>query len=182
MIVFKRNTLVIVVSDIHIGNESCRIQELAEFLDSILQNIINRKLPFLRALIILGDFFDLLATSFEDLSSNEQYFQIYNELDQIKKQKIEVILALGNHEISTILFYNLQFTGRKKNFLRKFDYYSFPFDFLTLKTMCQYVILVNGDDYIYLYLMDSIHDEPFVRLHLAKGSFLNNETYFWAYS
>lgn len=178
MIVFKRNTLVIVVSDIHIGNESCRIQELAEFLDSILQNIINRKLPFLRALIILGDFFDLLATSFEDLCSNEQYFQIYNELDQIKKQKIEVILALGNHEISTSLFYNLQFTGRKKNFLRKFDYYSFPFDFLTLKTMCQYVILVNSDDYIYLCLMDSIHDEPFVRLHLAKGSFLNNETYF----
>ena len=54
-------------------------------------------------LIILEDFFDLLATSFEDLCSNEQYFQIYNELDQIKKQKIEVILTLGNHEISTSL-------------------------------------------------------------------------------
>ena len=44
--------------------------------------------------------------------------------------------------------------------------------------MCQYAILVNDDDYIYLGLMDSIHDEPFVWLHLAKGSFLNNETYF----
>ncbi len=178
MIVFKRNTFVIVVSDIHIGNESCRIQEFAEFLDSILQNIINRKLPFLRALIILGDFFDLLATSFEDLCYNKQYFQIYNELDQIKKQNIEVILALGNHEISTSLFYNLQFTGRKERFLRKFDYYSFPFDFLTLKTMGQYVILGNDDDDIYLGLIDSIHDEPFVWLHLAKVAFLNNEIYF----
>ncbi len=178
MIEFNRNTLAIVISDIHIGNESSRIQEFAEFLDIILQNVINRKLPFLRTLIILGDFFDLLATSFEDLCFNEKYFQIYNELDQIKNQKIKVIFALGNHEISTSLFYNLQFKGRKKSFLRKFDYYSFPFDFLTLNTICQYVILMNDDDDIYLGLLDSIHDEPFIWLHLAKGSFLNNETYF----
>lgn len=178
MIEFNRNTLAIVISDIHIGNESSRIQEFTEFLDVILQNVIEGKLPFLRTLIILGDFFDLLATSFEDICFNEKYFQIYNELDQIKKQKIKLIFVLGNHEISTSLFYNLQFTGRKKRFLRNFEYYLFPFDFLTLDTVCQYAILVTDDDNIYLGLFDSIHDALFTWFHLAKGSFLNNETYF----
>ncbi len=178
MIGFERKVLAIVVSDIHIGNESCRIEEFTVFLDNILQNLINRKLQFLRTLIILGDFFDLLATSFEDLCSNDQYFHIYNKLNEIKNQNIEIILALGNHEVSTSWFYNLQFSGRKKPFLKQLNNFSFPYNFLTLKNVCQYVILVTIDDIIRLGLMDSIYSRPFAWLHLGKGSFINNETYF----
>lgn len=169
MIGFERKVLAIVVSDIHIGNESCRIEEFKVFFDNILQNLIIGKLQFLRTLIILGDFFDLLATSFEDLRSNDQYFRIYNKLNAIKDQNIEIILALGNHEVSTSWFYNLQFSGRKKSFLKQLNNFSFPYNFLTLKNVCQYVILATIDDNICLGLLDSIYSRPFAWLHLGKG-------------
>ena len=178
MIEFERNTLAIVISDVHIGNDSCRIDEFIIFLENIIQNLINRNLRNLKALIILGDFFDLNATSFEDLCSNHQYFHIYNKLNEIKNQEIEIILVLGNHEVSTSLFYNLQFSGRKKRFLKRLEYFSFPHNFLNRQNVCQYLILISIDNNIYLALIDSIHKDPFAWFHLGNGSFLNNETYF----
>ena len=100
---FERKTIAIVISDIHIGNESCRIEEFTIFLDNILQNLINGNLQFLRTLIILGDFLDLMATSFEDLCSNDLYFPIYDKLNDIKNQNIEIILALRREEKNDIL-------------------------------------------------------------------------------
>ncbi len=175
---FTKSAIAIVVSDIHLGNEFCRVKEFTEFLSDVLNNIMNENLRSLEVLIILGDFFDLLSTSFEDLCSNREYFQIYNLLDDLKNHDIEVVLCLGNHEVSTSLFYNLQFSERKERFVEEFDFLSFPFNFLTIDRVCQYFVLNSLDNEIYLSLIDSIYDDPFLTFNIGKGAFLNNETYF----
>ena len=180
MIDFNRNVLAIIVSDIHIGNEFSRIEEFKNFLKEILRMKRNNQLPFLRALIILGDLFDLMATSFEDLCSkhNNEYFSIYNAFDKIKNNGIEVILVLGNHEISTSTFYNYFFSARKIEFIKKFDENLFSYNFLAIENLCQYLILTSYENRICLYLIDSIYEEPFRWINLANRSFLNDTYYF----
>jgi len=117
MINFNRFTLAIVVSDIHIGTEYSRIDEFTAFLKNIYLMKVDNKLPFLKALIILGDLFDLNASSFEDLCFNRQYFRIYKILDKIKDTNIETIITLGNHEISTVVFTTFDFLSVKNSLL-----------------------------------------------------------------
>lgn len=178
MVRFKIDTLAIVVSDIHIGNEFSRLYEFTAFLKDILVMKINNNLPFLRGLIILGDLFDLNASSYDDLCSNNQYFGIYTLLDELKNNDVSIILALGNHEISTSGFYNLQFARRKKKFIELFKENFFSYDFLTKEDLCQYLILTSVDNNIYLGLIDSIYEEPFRWIHFANKSFVNDEYYF----
>ncbi|MFX0132208.1 MAG: metallophosphoesterase [Candidatus Hodarchaeota archaeon] len=178
MVDFERHILAIVVSDIHIGNEDSRLEEFTVFLKDILLKKANNNLPFLRTLIILGDLFDLNATSFEDLCTNNHYYDIYETLDEIKNNNVEIILVLGNHEISTSWFYNFQFSGRKKIFVKRFKENSFKYNFLTKENLCQYLILINYENNICLGLINSIHEEPFKWIHLANRSFLNEACYF----
>jgi len=136
MIRFKRDTMVIVVSDIHIGNEFSRLYEFTAFLKDLLVMKIYNNLPFLRGLIILGDLFDLNATSYEDLCSNNQYFGIYTLLYELKNNDVSIILSLGNQEISTSGFYNLKFTRRKEKFIELFKENFFSYFFLTKEDLC----------------------------------------------
>ena len=146
MVDFNRHILAIVISDVHIGHELCRIREFTAFLRDILQSKVNNKLPFLRALIILGDLFDLNATSYDDLCSNNQYFNIYNTLDEIKNNNVEIILVLGNHEIFTSGFYNLWFSWRKRQFIKQFKENNFIYNFLSEEYLCQYLILISYEN------------------------------------
>lgn len=178
MININKLTLALVVSDIHIGNEYSRIEEFTTFLKNIYLMKIDNKLPFLKALIILGDLFDLNASNFEDLCSNKQYFRIYKILDKIKNTNIETIITLGNHEISTSGFYNLQFSVRKEQFVNQFINNSFLYNFLSEENLCQYLVLTSEENNTYLGLIDSIYEDPFRGIHLINRTFLNQECYF----
>jgi len=174
---FNKDTLAIVVSDIHIGNEFSRIEEFTSFLIEILKNKTSNNLPNLRVLIILGDFFDLNATSCEDLCSNNQYSRVFRILEEIKVNKVEIVLTLGNHEISTVGFYNLFFSERKKKFVKLFKESNFSYNFLALDNICQYLILSNYDKKIILGLFDSAYDEAFKWIFLGEKSILNDSCY-----
>ena len=156
------STLILVLSDVHLGDIYCRRDEFFNFLSIILESRMKGKIPHLRALVILGDFFDLIWSTIENLSWSKEFTDIYNILQTIKNNGIDIIIALGNHEIPTGGFYNLEFEKRKKVFLEKLRVNGFYYNFLNESTICQYVILgQNSLNKTVISLFDSIYDIEF---------------------
>ncbi|MFX1259565.1 MAG: metallophosphoesterase [Promethearchaeota archaeon] len=116
------DTRILLVSDVHLGATETRLNQFTELLNYIIENDIN-----LEAIIILGDFFDVMMDSYEGLSTNKKYKTIYNKLDTIKSdKKIKIIIALGNHEVpvTNSFFgtrtYDDKFNNRKDKLIRGF--------------------------------------------------------------
>lgn len=159
---FEKYSSIIVISDIHLGDKYSRKREFYNFLSSIIENRRNGNLPYLKALVILGDFFDFIWSSIEYLCENNEFIEIYASLQTLKYNGIEIILALGNHEIATWGFYNLLFEKRKMEFLEKLRVNGFSFNFLNEMTTCQYIILgKNRKDETVLSLFDSKRNVKF---------------------
>ncbi len=128
---------------------------------------MSRNLPYLKALVILGDFFDLIWNTIENLCSNKVFVDIYNILQAINNNGVEIIFALGNHEIPTGGFYNFEFEKRKKDFLEKLRVNRFYYNFLNEFTVCQYVIFgQNSSNNTVISVFDSIYDIQFNELGL----------------
>lgn len=174
MLYLERITSVIVISDVHLGDIYCRIEDISYFLSSIVENRISGKLPYLRALVILGDFFDLIWSTCENLCCNNKFIEIYELLQAIRNNGVEIIITLGNHEISTWGYYNIEFKKRKISFLERLRNNGFYFDFLNKLTICQYVILgQNSRNETVLALFDSIY-----RIEFNKhGQIISDEGY-----
>ncbi len=153
---------ILVLSDVHLGDIYCRRDEFSKFLSNILESRMSGKIPYLRALVFLGDFFDLIWNTIENLASSKEFMDIYSILQAINNNDVEIIIALGNHEIPTGGFYNIEFEKRKKVFLEKLRGNGFYYNFLNEFTVCQYVILgQNSSNKTVISLFDSIYDIEF---------------------
>ena len=135
--------MVLVVSDVHLGACWSFYEEFIEFL----KEIYEKKTEFknIGAIIINGDFFDLCADSYKNLSQRHKYRIIYDFLNKISNQDIPIIFTLGNHEIPITGNYERWFSWRKKKFIRKFrkelKKENFDITFLKREHFCQYIIL-----------------------------------------
>ena len=110
---FNKNSVAIIISDVHLGDIYSKVVEFELFLVNLLKEIEYENLPYLKTLIVLGDFFDVMRTSFLNLCVNQNYIRIYELLEIIKNYGIFIVFALGNHEIPTTGFYNQFFKLRK---------------------------------------------------------------------
>ncbi len=107
----------------------------------------------LKALIILGDFFDLCTELPKTLLDNEDIGKIFNLLLDLRdKLNINLIFVLGNHEIPVTGNYNDKFQQRKIKFLKKFKDSKYGMLF-NEEYFCQFVLLrkQNGNDTLCLY-------------------------------
>lgn len=178
MIEFNENILGIVISDIHLGNEFSRTQEIEVFLSNLLQSKNSGELPFFKILVVLGDFFDLNATDYGDLCENREYFRVYNLLEELRNKCVKIVFILGNHEIDTTGLYNLQFNARKHEFLENFKNHGFMFNFLEDCNMCQYLVMSGGpQNKVFLLLYGSKWKEPFHTIPISEQLFVNGSNY-----
>ena len=138
----NENTMVLVVSDQHLGALQSKDEEFKAFLDEIIERRENLK--NLKALLILGDFFDLIMDTYKGIS--REFKDIYEHLDTLIEKKIHVITTLGNHEISIRKPYEKRFTWRKKKLIRKFRRKKLRHEFLTKKNVCQYILLRKNEN------------------------------------
>jgi len=130
MSITNKKTLAIIISDVHLGDIYCKLDEFEFFLSRLLKRIQHGDLPYLKTVILLGDFFDIIMTSVWDLCNNQKYIRIYEILQKINYHDILTVFVLGNHEIYTTGFYNFYFNFRKKKFLDQMRENGFYFDFL----------------------------------------------------
>lgn len=172
MTTFNRKSLVIVISDIHLGDLYCKISEFELFLIDLLQDIVRGNLPQLKTFIILGDTFDIIMNTFRNLCNNPEFKRIYDLLYTIKNQGVYIVFVLGNHEIPTTGFYNWDFELRKREFMSYMWNSGFNYDFLNDLTLCQYVVIGrNEKNQLVLMLYDSANK---IRYNY-KGELVNND-------
>lgn len=146
----KKNPKILVVSDVHLGAMKSKLGLFHKYLENIKDEAYGRSL---KALIILGDFFDLCTELPKTLLDNTNIAKILNLLLEIRDTlKISLIFVLGNHEIPVTGNYNKKFNQRKKKFLKKFEDSNYATLFKE-ESFCQYVLLrkQNGSDTLCLY-------------------------------
>ena len=146
MVDFDDNTMVLIVSDVHLGAFGGDIKQFEDFLRQLRSKIRHNENfeKNFKALIINGDFFDLCMESIRDLSVDYRY--IYSFLKTLDKHyKINIIFTLGNHEIPITWGHDLNFSRRKKKFLHKFNTEfkknNLNYPLFDEANFCQYVIL-----------------------------------------
>ncbi len=140
---FKENSIILIVSDLHLGAFQSKHKEFKEFLGELKEKMLNNELNNFKIFIILGDFFDLMMDSKRDLIKN--YSEIYDHLDfindKLQKKKGSILFTLGNHEIPLISKYESSFKRRKHKFIRNLTKRGFKWKFLKKKNTCQYIRL-----------------------------------------
>ncbi len=139
---------ILVVSDIHLGSLDCERELFLQFLNGIVDGVHGNNL---QALIILGDFIDLCTDVTKTLLEREKVQEILNTLIGIK-QKVDLILVLGNHEIPVTGDYDEKFKRRKERFLKRFERTKFK-ELFESKFCCQYLVLKKwkNEDMLLLY-------------------------------
>jgi len=76
----------------------------------------------LKALIILGDCFDLIMDTHKDLLQFGVYQNILDKFNQLHEyDDIHLVFALGNHEVPVVDNYDNNFFTNKDNMLKKFN-------------------------------------------------------------
>lgn len=74
---FDKETLAVIISDIHLGDVYCNIEKFEQFLVILLQDITDGHLAHLKALVILGDTFDNIMSTYRNLCVNPDFKRIY---------------------------------------------------------------------------------------------------------
>ncbi|KKN12285.1 hypothetical protein LCGC14_1017970 [marine sediment metagenome] len=121
------------------------------FLSSLLYRLKNEDLPKLKALIILGDFFDLIMDSYEDLLEFGVYRSILDQFETLHQMEdFHLIFALGNHEIPLIGDYNKKFTFNKDKMIQNFNTQQkkmgLNYSFFTNNIFSQYILFQPDED------------------------------------
>ncbi len=115
------NTVILIISDVHIGASKMKHKLFTYFLKEILNKKEENKLRNLKYLMILGDFFDFITESFRDFKSKKFYRKIFKYIDEIQSTDIKLLFCLGNHEIDTTGDYDKEFKQRKEALIKEFD-------------------------------------------------------------
>jgi len=171
----KDDTIIIGVSDVHLGALENKHPEFIRFLTDLNINLEDSKGKYkkLKALIILGDFFDIIMESIRDFckivryrvvqnkgnyldSQEKMYNNIFTLLGELKDKKVEVYFTLGNHEISILGNLDKKFRKRKEELLKEF--YKKGFKYRTIfnsKTVWQYFMLIGENKKWRLQFYDS---------------------------
>ncbi len=144
-----KKAMVLLASDIHMGALRTNISLFNDFLTNIISGLKVEYLKNLKALIILGDCFDIIMDNYEDFYEHKLYndilnkFNILHEMDDFK-----LIFSLGNHEVSVKDDYDKNFLIEKSSFLDEFNkvnnQFGDKYSFLTKNNFSQYVILKNN--------------------------------------
>jgi hypothetical protein len=104
---FNAKTMLIIVSDVHIGQYSAETGNFAKFLQKIITQRNDKKLENLQYFVIIGDFYDRLLSSLHLISEkvsgphpDPDIKNIFSLLSRIQTELgIPIVsLALGNHE------------------------------------------------------------------------------------
>ncbi|UCD00876.1 MAG: metallophosphoesterase [Promethearchaeota archaeon] len=142
------NPKILVVSDNHLGSLDSEKDLFIQFLRKINNGEFGNEL---QALIILGDFIDLCTDIPETLLKREKIQEILTLLIQIKN-KLSIILLLGNHEVPVTGDYDEKFQRRKEKFLIKFENSNIS-ELFDNGSIGQYIILKkwNNEDMLLLY-------------------------------
>ena len=145
------DTIVVGVSDVHVGASINHHDIFIEFLNQVLKDSKN-----LQVLIILGDFFDIIMESVRDYckklyypgayryidKKTKNYEKIFIRLRKLKDKGIRVFFTLGNHEIKIIGNLEKWFYKRKKKLVEDFKKFNFKYtDLFDLNNIWQYFIL-----------------------------------------
>lgn len=111
-----KEPVILVLSDAHLGALKSEFQLLYEFLRGINEEKYQKDV---KAILILGDFFDICMENCSDVRSNFSY--ILDELIKLKNSNIPVIFSLGNHEISVTGDIETNFNKHKNDFINDFN-------------------------------------------------------------
>ncbi len=139
---------IITTSDVHLGGGASHPDLFEKFLKEILKSAKRNKHKEkkIKVLLILGDIFDVMMSTFETIS--REFIHILKLLDQIYEQGIRIIITLGNHEVSVTGDWDKEFTPRKIEFINTFQNilkeYDYKAKFLNKRNFCQYVTLTNN--------------------------------------
>lgn len=141
--------MVLLVSDVHMGAFRTNITLFDDFLTNIIGGLKDEYLKNLKALIILGDCFDIIMDNYEDFYEDKLYNDILNKFNILHKTPdFELVFALGNHEVSVKDDYDENFFDEKSSFLNEFNkvnkQFGDKYSFLTKNNFSQYVILKNN--------------------------------------
>jgi len=114
---FNENASILLASDIHIGALRTTISLFKDFQDKLIQGLENNSLKNLKALVILGDCFDLIMDTYENFFEFDLYNQILNNFEILYNwPDFHLIFALGNHEVPVLGDYDAIFFSEKKNY------------------------------------------------------------------
>lgn len=136
---FTNKPSVIILSDIHLNGPNNKHLEFLKYLHVLNEKLNLNSQPFLKCLIISGDFFDLLKHGYQELKNNPLNIAIFEELNKLGEKQIEILYNLGNHEIS--VFGN--FTDSKRDFVEKITTYQIPLNSLHERNIAQYIVLTD---------------------------------------
>jgi len=123
----ESNPYILVVSDIHFGAHNSKSRdpnaetEKEHVMDFIkLLKKINKNKDKLKGLVILGDFLDLVMTTYKKILRDDDFKNICKYFNRFNSYDIPIILALGNHEISVSIDDDISFSERIGNFKSNF--------------------------------------------------------------
>lgn len=144
-----KNAMVLLTSDVHMGALRTNITLFNDFLTNIIGGLKVEYLKNLKALIILGDCFDIIMDNYEDFYEHKLYNDVLNKFNILHEtEDFKLIFALGNHEVSVKDDYDKNFSIEKSSFLDEFnkvnDQFGDKYSFLTKNNFSQYVILKNN--------------------------------------
>jgi len=111
-----KEPVIIVLSDAHLGALKSEFQLLYEFLRGINERKYQNDV---KAILILGDFFDICMENCSDLRNNFSY--ILDELSKLNDSNIPVVFSLGNHEISVTGNIETNFETHRDDFITEFE-------------------------------------------------------------
>lgn len=119
---FNPNAMALVLSDVHLGALHTKKSFFDLFLSSLCYSLEKEKLKNLKALIILGDCFDLIMDTHQDLLQFGVYQNILDKFNQLHENPdFNLVFALGNHEVPVVDNYDNNFFTNKDKMLKKFD-------------------------------------------------------------
>ena len=151
----ENDTILVGVSDVHVGASINHHKIFITFLNQIIED--PKKL---QVVLILGDFFDIIMESVRDYckrihypgggdyidEKTRNYEKIFIGLKKLKEKGIKVYFTLGNHEIKILGNLDKWFYKRKKKFVDEFKKFNFKYiDLFDLEHIWQYFILTADE-------------------------------------
>ncbi len=166
---FDKKAMLLLVSDVHIGALRTNISLFNDFLRSLIEGLENRSLENLKALIILGDCFDLIMDTHEDFFEYKIFDEILENFNSLhEREEFNLVFALGNHEVSVKNDYDKTFSTERSDLVNEFnkikDKLNRPYTFFNDKIFSQYVIIKNDESNEPQLLLYDTKEE------IAKGS------------